>query len=78
MNPEVLDFRAASELLAPVRRLAPPAFRNLRVTTELHGRDVSTVGGFLVFAGIDLIAFLTKLVTISLIIALCPSLPRFR
>jgi predicted HTH transcriptional regulator len=50
LNSEVLDFRAASELFAPVRKLAPSAFRNLRVTAELHGREVPTVGGFLLFA----------------------------
>lgn len=50
LNSEVLDFRAASELFAPVRKLAPSAFRNLRVTTELRGREVPTVGGFLLFA----------------------------
>jgi ATP-dependent DNA helicase RecG len=50
LNSEVLDFRAASELFAPVRKLVPSAFRNLRVTTELNGREVPTVGGFLLFA----------------------------
>ncbi len=50
LNSEALDFRAASELFAPVRKLAPTAFRNLRVTTEHHGREVPTVGGFLLFA----------------------------
>jgi len=40
LNSEALDFRAASELFAPVRKLAPSAFRNLRVTTEHHGREV--------------------------------------
>ncbi len=50
LNSEALDFRAASELFAPVRKLAPSAFRNLRVTTEHHGREVPTVGGFLLFA----------------------------
>jgi ATP-dependent DNA helicase RecG len=50
LNSEALDFRSASELFAPVRKLAPSAFRNLRVTTEDHGREVSTVGGFLLFA----------------------------
>jgi ATP-dependent DNA helicase RecG len=49
-NSEVLDFRVASELFAPIRKLMPSAFRNLRVTTELHGRDVPTVGGYLLFA----------------------------
>lgn len=50
LNSEALDFRAASVLFAPFRKLAPSAFRNLRVTTEHHGREVPTVGGFLPFA----------------------------
>ncbi len=50
LNSEALDFRAASELFARVRKLAPSAFRSLRVTTEHHGREVPTVGGFLLFA----------------------------
>jgi predicted HTH transcriptional regulator len=50
MSSEALDFRAASELFAPVRKLAPSALRNLRVTTKHQGREVPTVGGFLLFA----------------------------
>jgi ATP-dependent DNA helicase RecG len=50
LNSEALDFRAASELFAPVRKLAPSAFGNLRVTTKHQGREVSTVGEFLLFA----------------------------
>jgi len=50
LNSEALDFRVASELFAPVRKLAPSAFRSLRVTTKHQGRDVPTVGGFLLFA----------------------------
>jgi len=50
LNSEALDFRAFSELYAPVRKLAPSAFRNLRVIAEHHGREVPTVGGFLLFA----------------------------
>jgi hypothetical protein len=50
LNSEALDFRAASELFAPVRKLAPSALRNLRVTTEHHGREVPTVGAFPLFA----------------------------
>ena len=49
MNSEVLDFRAASELFAPVRKLTPSAFRSLRITTKYQGRDVPTVGGYLLF-----------------------------
>jgi ATP-dependent DNA helicase RecG len=50
LDSEALDFRAASELFAPVRKLALSAFRNLRVTTGHHGHEVPTVGGFLLFA----------------------------
>ena len=49
LNSEALDFRAASELFAPVRKLVPSAFRNLRVTTKHQEREVPTVGGFLLF-----------------------------
>jgi hypothetical protein len=37
LNSEALDFRAASELFASVRKLAPSAFRNLRITTGQRG-----------------------------------------
>lgn len=50
LNPEALDFRAASELFAPVRRLPRTAFRTLRMTTDFQGREVPTVGGYLLFA----------------------------
>jgi ATP-dependent DNA helicase RecG len=50
LNSEVLDFRAASDLFSPVRKLAPSTFRNLRITTKHQGREVPTVGGFLLFA----------------------------
>jgi predicted HTH transcriptional regulator len=49
LNSEALDFRVASELFAPVRKLSPSAFRTLRVTTKYQGREVPTVGGFLLF-----------------------------
>jgi predicted HTH transcriptional regulator len=49
LNSEALDFRAASELFAPVRKLTPSSFRTLRVTTEYQDRDVPTVGGYLLF-----------------------------
>jgi predicted HTH transcriptional regulator len=45
LNSEALDFRAASELFAPVRKLTPSAFRTLRVTNRYQDRDVPTVGG---------------------------------
>ncbi len=49
LNSEALDFRAASELFAAIRKLAPSAFRNLRVTAKHQGREVPTVGGLLLF-----------------------------
>ena len=49
LNSEAPDFRAASELFAPVRKLAPSAFHSLRVTTKDRERDIPTVGGFLLF-----------------------------
>jgi len=49
LNSEALDFRAASELFAPVRKLTPSSFRNLRVTTKYQEHDVPTVGGYLLF-----------------------------
>lgn len=49
LNSEALDFRAASELFSPVRKLTPSAFRTLRVTTRYQGHDVPTVGGYLLF-----------------------------
>jgi len=48
-NSEALDFRAASELFAPVRKLTPSSFRTLRITTKYQDRDVPTVGGYLLF-----------------------------
>ena len=50
VNPEALDFRAASELFAPIRPLTPAALRALHVTTKHQGREVATVGGYLLFA----------------------------
>jgi predicted HTH transcriptional regulator len=50
LNLEALDFRAASELFVPVRKLAPSSFRTLRVTTKFQDREVPTVGGYLLFA----------------------------
>jgi ATP-dependent DNA helicase RecG len=49
LNSEALDFRAASELFSPIRKLTPSAFRTLRVTTRYERRDVPTVGGYLLF-----------------------------
>ena len=49
LNSEALDFRAASELFAPIRRLVPSALHSLRLTTKHQGREVPTVGGLLLF-----------------------------
>jgi len=49
LNSEALDFRAASELFAPYKRLTPLALKTLRVTTEHQGRQVPTIGGLLLF-----------------------------
>ncbi len=49
LNSEALDFRAASELFAPIRKPTPSAFRTLRVTTKYHGHEVPAVGGYLLF-----------------------------
>jgi predicted HTH transcriptional regulator len=50
LHSEVLDFRAASEYFAPVRKLTPAAFRTLKVTARHQGREVPTIGGYLLFA----------------------------
>lgn len=49
LNSEALDFRVASELFAPLRKLTPAAFRTLRVTTRYQQHDVPTVGGYILF-----------------------------
>jgi ATP-dependent DNA helicase RecG len=52
LNSEALDFRAASELFAPYRKLTPQMWETLRMITDHQGRQVPTVGGLLLF-GID-------------------------
>lgn len=49
LNSEALDFRAASELFAPVRRLKRPDLETLRLVARHQGRTVPTVGGVLLF-----------------------------
>jgi predicted HTH transcriptional regulator len=49
LNSEALDFRAASDLFAPYRKLTPLAWKTLRITTEHQGRQVPTNGGLLLF-----------------------------
>ena len=46
---EALDFRAASESFAPVRRLRRRDLENLRLLASHQGRLVPTVGGMLLF-----------------------------
>ena len=48
-NSEALDFRAASESFAPVRRLRRRNLESLRLVTAYQGRTVPTVGGMLLF-----------------------------
>jgi predicted HTH transcriptional regulator len=49
LNSEAIDFRAASELFAPYRRLRLTDLKTLRITAEHQGRQVPTVGGLLLF-----------------------------
>jgi predicted HTH transcriptional regulator len=49
LNSEALDFRVASELLAPYRKVTPKSWNTLRVTAEHQGRQVPTIGGLLLF-----------------------------
>ena len=48
-NSEALDFRAASESFAPVRKLTRRNLETLRLLTRHQGRLVPTVGGMLLF-----------------------------
>lgn len=49
IDSEALDFRAASESFAPVRKLRRPDLETLRLVAEHQGRKVPTVGGMLLF-----------------------------
>ncbi len=49
LNSEALDFRAASESFAPVRRLLRRDLETLRLLTSHQGRKVPTVGGIVLF-----------------------------
>ncbi|MBI3041822.1 MAG: putative DNA binding domain-containing protein [Betaproteobacteria bacterium] len=49
LDSEALDFRAASELFAPVRKLKRADLDTLRLLTVHQGRKVPTVGGMLLF-----------------------------
>ncbi len=49
LDSEGVDFRAASESFAPVRKLARRDLETLRLVTDHQGRQVPTVGGMLLF-----------------------------
>jgi predicted HTH transcriptional regulator len=49
LDSEALDFRAASESFAGVRKLTRRDLETLRLVTEHQGRKVPTVGGMLLF-----------------------------
>jgi ATP-dependent DNA helicase RecG len=49
LDSEALDFRAASELFAPYRKLARRDLETLRLVTDHQGRKVLTVGGMILF-----------------------------
>ena len=49
LDSEALDFRAASESFAVVRKLARRDLESLRLVTDHQGRKVPTVGGMLLF-----------------------------
>ncbi|WP_322767082.1 helix-turn-helix domain-containing protein, partial [Frankia sp. Cr1] len=49
LDSEAVDFRAASELFAPVRKLRRADLDTLRLLTVHQGRTVPTVGGVLLF-----------------------------
>lgn len=49
LDSEALDFRAASELFAAVRKITPLDLETLRLVTMHQGRSVPTFGGMLLF-----------------------------
>jgi len=49
LDSEELDFRAASESFAPVRKLKKLDLETLRLVTPYQGRKVPTIGGMLLF-----------------------------
>lgn len=49
MDTEAIDFRAASECFAPVRKLKAGDLRTLQLATRCQGREVPTAGGILLF-----------------------------
>ena len=49
LDSEAVDFRAASECFAPVRKIRRGDLETLRLVTDHQGRRVPTVGGMLLF-----------------------------
>lgn len=49
LDSEAIDFRAASESFAPVRKLERADLETLRLVARHQGRKVPTVGGVLLF-----------------------------
>ena len=49
LDSEAIDFRAASESFAPIRRLSRRELQTLRLVTEYQGHQVPTAGGLLLF-----------------------------
>lgn len=49
LKSEVIDFRAASEFLAPFRRVEQQTWINLKVTAQHQRKTVPTIGGLLLF-----------------------------
>lgn len=49
LNSEAIDFRTSSELFGSVRKLQRRDLESLRLTAEHQGRQVPTVGGYLLF-----------------------------
>lgn len=49
IDSEAIDFRAASELFAPFRKLSKRGLATLHLTTTHQGHEVPTAGGVLLF-----------------------------
>jgi predicted HTH transcriptional regulator len=49
LDSEAIDFRAASESFAPLRKLQERDLTTLRIMTDYQGRNVPTIGGMLLF-----------------------------
>ena len=49
LDSEALDFRAASELFKPIRKLRTTDLETLHLLTDHQGRKVPTIGGMLLF-----------------------------